>query len=238
MSRIDEDDLDGRAADYVLGLLSPSERDDVEDLMRRDARFAALVESWRTRLAPLDELAPRIAPSDATWTRIARATTGGTPPVPTPRKASPLAGLWSSLNLWRFATLASAAAALVLAADLGELSQRANRALTFVTVMVDTDRQPIAVVNTFVDGHTEFVPIQAIVVPEGKAIEVWAIADPARGPVSVGVIDRARTIELRRGASPLGPNQVFAITFEAPGGSPTGKPTGQIVAKGEVTRAL
>ena len=95
-----------------------------------------------------------------------------------------------------------------------------------------------AVVNTFADGRVEMVPLQNIAVPEGKALEIWTLWDRAVGPRSVGLIDRARTTPLRLDQMPLGKDQLFEITIEPATGSPTGRPTGPIVAKGTTSQAL
>ena len=75
-------------------------------------------------------------------------------------------------------------------------------------------------------------------VPEGKALEIWTLWDRAVGPRSVGLIDRARTTPLRLDQLPLGRDQLFEITIEPATGSPTGRPTGPIVAKGTTSQAL
>ena len=45
-----DDDHDALAAEYVLGTLSAAERDQVEALLARDARFAETVRLWEHRL--------------------------------------------------------------------------------------------------------------------------------------------------------------------------------------------
>jgi anti-sigma-K factor RskA len=63
--------------------------------------------------------------------------------------------------------------------------------------------------------------------------ELWIIVgnDP---PVSLGVIPASgETISLPGAAV----GAVLAVTLEPPGGSPTGKPTGPIIAKGALAKA-
>jgi anti-sigma-K factor RskA len=94
-------------------------------------------------------------------------------------------------------------------------------------------------VNAYQDGRVELVPIEPIQVPHGHALEVWTQTDPARGPVSIGLVQRAKTIQLDPGRLPgVGPNQFFAISLEPETGSPTGRPTGPVLMKGTTSTAL
>src|SRR4030095_7907555 len=93
--------------------------------------------------------------------------------------------------------------------------------------------RPGAVVNAFANGRAELVPIEAVDVPPGRALEIWTLWDRARGPVSVGLIDRARTVRLNLENLPTpAPNQLFEISLEPAGGSPTGRPAGPALMKG------
>jgi len=58
----EEEDIDGLAAEYVLGSLEAGERLRVAARTRRDAPLAAAIEAWEHRLAPLSEAAPDVAP--------------------------------------------------------------------------------------------------------------------------------------------------------------------------------
>jgi anti-sigma-K factor RskA len=58
----EEDDIDGLAAEYVLGSLDAPERAGVEARGRSDASFMAAVEAWQRRLAPLTEQLPGVVP--------------------------------------------------------------------------------------------------------------------------------------------------------------------------------
>ena len=65
-----EDDIDGLAAEYVLGSLGPAERAEVEARRRTDASLAAAIEAWQRRLAPLAELSPELEPPPHLFDRI------------------------------------------------------------------------------------------------------------------------------------------------------------------------
>jgi anti-sigma-K factor RskA len=51
----EDDDIDGLAAEYVLGSLDPTKRRQVDALRLTDASLAAAVAAWERRLAPLSE---------------------------------------------------------------------------------------------------------------------------------------------------------------------------------------
>jgi len=51
----EDDDIDGLAAEYVLGSLDPAERRQVDARRQTDASLAAAVAAWERRLAPLSE---------------------------------------------------------------------------------------------------------------------------------------------------------------------------------------
>jgi len=66
----EEDDIDGLAAEYVLGSLSPAERREVDARRRTDATLLAAIEAWQRRLGPLSEQAPEVAPPADLFGRI------------------------------------------------------------------------------------------------------------------------------------------------------------------------
>ena len=92
-----------------------------------------------------------------------------------------------------------------------------------VAVLLDGSK-PGAVVQAFSDGRVVLVPLVNINVPEGRALEVWTLPSRERGPVSVGLMNRARTLALSLKDLPApGTDQLFEITLEPATGSPTGR---------------
>jgi anti-sigma-K factor RskA len=73
----------------------------------------------------------------------------------------------------------------------------------------------------------------------GRAPELWLI--PAgQKPISVGMIasNAPTTIALDPAMlARLGPTAALAVSVEPPGGSPTGQPTGPVIAKGAIGAA-
>jgi anti-sigma-K factor RskA len=66
----EEDDIDGLAAEYVLGSLDAAERAGVEARCRSDASLMAAVEAWQRRLAPLSEQLAGVPPPPDLFDRI------------------------------------------------------------------------------------------------------------------------------------------------------------------------
>ena len=74
--------------------------------------------------------------------------------------------------------------------------------------------------------------------PAGRTLQVWTLWDQTRGPVSVGLIDRARRARFAVPTYPARKEQIYEITLEPAGGSPTGRPTGPVLLKGFATTPL
>lgn len=223
------------AAELVLGLLDGDARAAAERKLAADAAFAAEVERWRQRFSAFDDATAPRAPDDALWTRIEGALQA---PAPAAARPSPLARWWSSIPALRTAALGAATVAIALAIGLGAAVQEARRQPKLVAVLLDGDRAG-AVVHAFADGRVVLLPLTAINVPAGRALEVWTLPSRERGPVSVGLMDRARTLQLNLKDLPSpGPDQLFEITLEPATGSPTGRPTGPILFKGNTSQTL
>ena len=65
-----DEPLEAMAGEYVLGTLSPAERLEAQTLLSQNSDFAAAVDLWTRRLAPLLLAARSIAPSAQLRERI------------------------------------------------------------------------------------------------------------------------------------------------------------------------
>ena len=64
-------------------------------------------------------------------------------------------------------------------------------------------------------------------------MQVWTLPSQDMGPVSLGLLDAARSAVLDGPDLPQPrEDQLYEITVENEGGSPTGRPTGPILVKG------
>lgn len=213
------------AAEYALGVLEGAERAAAAARAAREPAFARMVEAWEERLAPWAGEIADVTPPPQVWDRIAAAL---------PAQPAPRAGLWQSLVFWRWLTVATgalAAACLGALLYLGTLAQAPLVATIeggghhhFVAT-VDPRRATIAVVPAAFSADASRVP------------ELWLIpADGRPRPLGILRADRPVTIAI---PAPLVPHTtsdaVLAVSLEPPGGSPTGAPTGPVIASGKLT---
>ena len=230
-----DDGEDLTAAEYALGVLDRTERAAAEARASREPAFAAEVQAWDQRLAPLTAAIPSVQPPQGVWPRISRALDPAGPAndaIPSGYSRQTVA-FWRN---WAIGATAAAAAAVVF------LAIRPPQIVTTAPPVAPTvAAQPILVAQlsgptgngsltaTYdpAKGVLYAVPGNALGVPADRAAELWLI--PVDGkPRSLGVVDPGRptlvTVAnvLRPGALP---SATLAITIEQPGGSPTGKPT-------------
>ena len=224
------------AGEYVLGLLEGEAKLGAERRIASDADFAREVENWRMRLMAFDDATAPGTASDELWRKIEAGVPGRASAAMS--EPSAFAKFWSSLAVLRATALGASFAALVLAVGLGFAIKAARQQPTMVAVLLDGNRAG-AVVHAFADGRVVLVPLTSINVPEGRALEVWTLPSRERGPVSVGLMNRARTLTLSLKDLPApGTDQLFEITLEPATGSPTGRPTGPVLFKGNTALAL
>ena len=111
---IEEEDIDGLAAEYVLGSLSPDERAAARKRYMGDARFDDAVSDWERRLMPLSHREPGMEPPpqvlESILTQIAQEQ------VEQADRSDNVVALRGRLKRWQWATgaLATAAAALAI----------------------------------------------------------------------------------------------------------------------------
>jgi anti-sigma-K factor RskA len=225
----DRSNIGGIADEYVLGLLEATEALRIEADMERDPALRAAIAASRERFLPLDDTAEAAAIGDDFWSRIETVLlTQGTSHAETPKPAAND----NSSGGWRATALAAVAATVILAGALSFNLMRTVEPLV-VAVLVNEDGDIKAVVEDFGNRRPAVRLLADFAIPEGKTIEVWTLPSPERGPVSLGLIDDARSMLLDGPALPTPrASQLYELTLEQAGGSPTGRPTGLILAKG------
>jgi anti-sigma-K factor RskA len=234
------------AGSFVLGMLGDAESADAEQLLAWDSGFAREVHAWRERLSPLDASAKALPPPAALWQRIEASTATARPqkarePARRPAmRATGGLGLWQAIEFWRWTAIGGAVATFAMVVLAGTLLLRwPSQPIMVAVLSVDGSGKPGAVVESFADGSVRLIPLQAIDVPEGRALQVWTLRDRQEGPISVGLLDKARTVHLRLGKLPAPRvDQLFEITLEPDTGSPTGRPTGPVLMKGLTANTL
>lgn len=219
------------AGAYVLGELEGAERAGFEEQLARDTELAEAVRRLQAQMMALDDTAVAEPVREGMWVAIearlgeqeAEAVTASLAWLPARRRSfRPWMGL---------------AASVVVAAGLGFaagwLSQPTPQPVVIAVLIDEGSAVPGAIVEAFADNSVRIVPLEAFAVPEGRILQVWTLPDPATGPVSLGTFADPHSIRLAGASLPQPqPGQLYEITLEPAPGSPTGRPTGPILAKG------
>ena len=230
------------AMDFALGALDRAERRAADLRLRSDPAFRAQVDDWTARLAPLDNETADVAPPAEIWAAISAEITPSLRPA-IAVVAAPVArqSLWQSLTLWRGVSFAGVTAALVAVAQVATPTPPPTLPPVpgappqlLVAALAGADGKPLL--------SAAYDPLRGAVVltpatqrqDEGKSAELWVI-EGKNPPRSLGVIDikdpnkHVITSDQLRG---LESGATLAISIEPYGGSPTGQPTGPVVATG------
>ncbi len=225
----DRKDIPNLADEYVLGLTESTAAAEIEGAMERDSELKAAIAASRERFLPLDTAITPATVNESLWHRIESGLTSQ--PVTRYMSVSTLANDNNSKG-WKIAALSSIAAALLLAIGLGySLIHKAEPLVVAVLINEAGDIQ--AVVEDFGDERAMIRILADFAVPNDKTIEVWTLPSREIGPVSLGLLKGVRSARLDGPALPTPrDNQLYEITLEQAGGSPTGRPTGPILAKG------
>ena len=230
-----------RYAEYVLGVLDADTRAEVAREVMASDEAATAVALWQRRLMPLADAIADTMPAPYVWARIhdelqldsaTRATT------------STRTGLWNNLALWHWLGIGASAVAVALLVVVNlpprvPVSMEANAGYLAATIQQDNGSTGWTATMDPQRGSMVVVPGTPLPFEPGKAPELWLI--PAGGkPISVGMIalDKPTTITLDPALLPkLGTTALLAVSVEPPGGSPTGQPTGAVIAKGAINAA-
>jgi len=134
---------------------------------------------------------------------------------------------------WSGMRVAALACTLLVAIIVGVIYNRDTP--VFDAVLVADNAQPALALQAF-ERYLKVEPLALASVQAGRSLELWAI--PADGiPVSLGVLpdDGKGRVELSaRQRELLGARTTMAVSLEPKGGSPSGKPTGPILYKGQL----
>ena len=222
-------DIPHLADEYVLGLLDPAQATQIEDAMERDPELKAAIAASRDRFLPLDTgIAPQPVSEDL-WKRIEAAL-----PVQNRRAVKPLEQVANDNGSrgWKLAALTSLAASLLLAIGLVYSLTRTVEPLV-VAVLVNEAGEVQAVVEDFGNDEASVRLLADFAVPRDKTIQVWTLPSRDVGPVSLGLLEGVTSARLHGPTLPKPrSDQLYELTLEQAGGSPTGRPTGPILAKG------
>jgi anti-sigma-K factor RskA len=237
------DEREQLAAEYALGVLAGKALSDARDLLRKDSAFQADVAGWLGHLAPLLDEVAEAQPSSETWQRVEQRI--GAPASANDNQPA----LRRQLNMWR----AIAAGASALAASLAIVvvtqpapappagADRPAETPTPLVATLGTEGQSGLLVATWDPANRKLIVGAAAGLPADPAHshELWVI--PGDGtPRSLGTMPAAARMHAQLDAPVAGLLQAgatLAISVEPLGGSPTGAPTGPVVASGTLDPA-
>lgn len=220
---------DRLAAEYVAGTLRGPARRRFVALLPAHAGLRAAVRAWEARLAPLTAVLPPQAPPPQVWQRIQARLDGPA------RAAAP--PWWARLVFWRGLAALAGVAALglaVLLASPGPAQPPIVVVLNATAPAAGGAVVPAAFVASISgDGRAVVTrPITAVALQGDRVLELWAAAG-RNPPRSLGLISAQGVTVVRRAALPAGTDHL-AVSLEPPGGSPTGAPTGPVLAVGNL----
>jgi anti-sigma-K factor RskA len=226
-AQLPEDDL--LAAELALGVLAGTERAAAEQRAAREPTFARMVAAWEERFAPWAAEVAEVAAPPQVWERIAAAINADL------RGQKQSSGWWQSLAFWRGLSLATGALAAACIGALIYLGNAPQKAPLTAGIDGGGHRHFVATVDTRT-GSIAVVPA-AYSADATREPELWLIpADGKPRPLGMLRADRAVTIKLPTDLAALTVgNAVLAVSLEPPGGSPTGSPTGPVIATGKLT---
>lgn len=222
------------AAELALGLPGGSEQLALERRARRERAFAAQVTAWEMRFAALHGDVTEVTPPAGLKARIDEELFGAA--ARTPSRRPPLG---RALSFWRIAALAFAALSIVCLALLARplLAPAPAPAQRLIASLAPADAAALGFVS--VDLATRRLDVTGLTIDPGAGdAELWVIP-PGAAPRSLGLLDRGGATTKSLGAdlmALLAEGAALAISLEPKGGSPTGAPTGPVVALGPLKK--
>ena len=223
-----DEETDLLAGEYVLGVLDAVASAQVRLRAATEPDLARAITAWERRLAPIADLVLPIPPPAELWARIDAS-------LAAPPKVAPLrqggGTLWSRPGFWRATTAAAAALAAVFAGIAFTPRQPVLMMPDMAAALIQAGGPSTTwLVQAMPDGTLRVRALGDVAVPSGRDFELWALAEGASTPVSLGVLPPEGA---RIGRKPdIRPRTQILISLEPKGGSPTGLPTGPVMYSG------
>lgn len=230
-------DDEALAAEHALGVLTARERAAAETRMAIDPAFAAEVDAWRLRLAPLAQAVEPVPAPQGLWERIERMLAANDNGAVVRRR----------LRFWRSATMAgmamtaaSLAVIVFLAARPPQvIVQRPPMAPMMNARLMTNGGQPLFLAAY--DPERRAIMVASLVPPgtdPDHSHELWLI--PADGrPRSLGLVDPGASKAMPI-SKPMADMTVegasLAVSVEPRGGSRLAGPSGPMAAVGKLAR--
>lgn len=223
-------EADVAAAELALGVLEGEERAAALRRVLAEPDFARDVERWRDHFAILLDRVPEIEPGPHLFNKIETQIDGRR----APRRA---------VNPWKPTAIAASLAALAMTVvalrpvDAPPVVVAEAPAAPLIAAMALTDAsgsQP-----AIYDASTGLVKMPGpMSIPAGKSAQLWVI-EGTSAPKPLGTFHTTGpgTFEAEAKTDTVIPaGATLAISIEPIGGSPTGAPTGPVIASGTLSR--
>lgn len=211
------------AAEYVLRLLDADAEQAFEARLQVEADLRAHVQFWETEFSALTDEVPSEAPSPSVRARLLAELSG--------EKTSARRG-WT----WNWLAFpALAALAVVAFFALSPMLRGPAFDPTLHATLISEDGAVHIEAGYAPNGNLfKVIPEQGMPAA-GRGFELWVISPNVDAPVSLGVIpaDQESLFEITPEIAALIDGGVLAVSDEPEGGSPTGAPTGAILATDE-----
>ena len=212
MTSLLSDDDDVMAAEYVLGVTDIAARQAAEARARRDPAFAARIVDWEVHFSGLNPEFADVPTPDLIGKIEARLF-----------PAAPKRVGWA-----RFWGLGPAVAVLAVAAWFAFVPGTPD-----LTATLAPQAQGVSYQAALTGNELTITRVAGIDADSTHDYELWIIRGKD-APVSLGVLSpEGQRLTLAN----VGEGMVLAVTLEPKGGSPSGAPTGPVVAAGPLTRA-
>ncbi|CDX48735.1 Anti-sigma K factor RskA [Mesorhizobium plurifarium] len=218
------------AAEYVLGVLPADERQIASRRIDTETAFARLVDAWEVRFAPMAAAYAAVEPPASVKAAIDRRLFASS------ASGAPSGSLWTSLAFWR-GLAAAAIAALAVYVALPYVNPPVRPPETRLVASLAADNSNVKYLAVY-DAARHEVGLSLVSGERGagKDFELWMI-EGKNAPVSMGVIPAGQTARMPVAPAvqqKLAQGAVLAVSLEPSGGSPTGQPTGPVVAAGDL----
>lgn len=232
------------AAEYALGVLTGAELRKARELARTDAAFREEVARWTGRLAPLLDEVDAVAPPASAWAAIERR-------VGPSASNDNMVALGRQVRQWRGIAAGMTAVAAGLSIALiwtlpGTRSQpaptqRSAPAPAPLVAMLGDQGKGTKVVASWDPSAQQLVLAVSgdLTADQRHSHELWVIPKGGK-PSALGTMPPTKQMHMRLAqdlARLLESGATIAISVEPRGGSPTGVPTGPVVASGALTQA-
>jgi anti-sigma-K factor RskA len=241
----DDDEIDGLAAEYVLGSLDPVERKEVDVRRKVDVALDDAISAWEKRFGPLSDLLPGIAPPPHLFLEVTKR-------LGLQRERQQI-GTRALVRPWRWPALAAGACALAACFAMIAilLSPKSSASPARLVAELERSANPAdGTIPTVVLGFVVYFDLRAstiivspFAVPPGsrRDYQLWLVPRESAPPISLGVISLAEPTISPWFATYPPYNLVdatLAVSLEPAGGSPKGIPTGPTLFTGALVQTM